>query len=208
MIERTREVSAQPVRHARRPLRLGSESIARPSTTARDDRGSVLILAFIYLIAVSITVLGLSSWVTGDLSNVKTFANAREAHQAAQSTVELAMQNIRYTPLIGSNQTWGQFNYCWGSGATTSLTIDGFTFDVYCSTVWQPTSAATRTVTVDACQSTVSQSVCTGTSPGPYLQAIVVFDDYPPSGAQQVPASCQLWSWCGEGMTITSWQWA
>jgi hypothetical protein len=208
MTERTREVRAQPKRHAARRHGLGADLTATPSTTTRDERGSVLILAFVYLIAVSITVLGLSSWITNDLSNVKTFANAREEHQAAQSTVELAMQNIRYTPLIGSNQTWGQFNYCWGSGATTALTIDGFTFDVYCSTVWQPQSSVTRTVTVDACPSTVSQAACTGASPGPYLQAVVVFDDYPPSGAQAVPGSCQLWSWCGEGMTITSWQWA
>jgi hypothetical protein len=176
--------------------------------TSPDERGSVLILAFIYLIAVSVTVLGLSSWVANDLSNVKGFANAREQQQAAQSTVDLAMQNIRYTPLIGTNQTWGQFNYCWGSGATTSLTIDGFTYDVYCSTVWQPTSAASRTVTIDACLSSISQSGCTGTSPGPYLQAVVVFDDYPPGGAAPVDGSCQLWSWCGEGETITSWQWA
>jgi hypothetical protein len=62
-------------------------------------------------------------------------------------------------------------------------------------------------VTINTCQSTVPAATCEGTNPGPYLQAVVVFDDYPPGGAAPVNGSCQLWSWCGEGMTITSWIW-
>ena len=166
-----------------------------------------MVVAFIYLIAVSITVLGLSRWVSSDLNNVKGFTSARQLQAAAQSTVQLAMQNIRYTPLIGTNQTWGQFNYCWGNGGASTLTIDGYTMNVYCSTAWNPTSAVTRTVTINTCQSTVPAATCEGTNPGPYLQAVVVFDDYPPGGAAPVNGSCQLWSWCGEGMTITSWIW-
>lgn len=190
--------------HARSRETAGSRRVRRGAAAGPGDEGSVLVLAFIYLIAVSITVLGLSSWVANDLSNVKGFSNARELQQAASSTAEFAMQNIRYTPLIGVNQTWGQFNYCWGTSGTSSLTIDGSTINAYCSTAWNPTSAATRTVTIDACQSKVSASACQATG-GAFLQVVVVFDDYPPGGAAPVNASCTLWSWCGEGETITSW---
>ena len=178
----------------------------REAGRSLDERGSVLIVAFIYLIAVSVTVLGLSNWISNSLNNVKGFTNSRELQQAAQSTVDFAMQNIRYTPLIGTNQTWGQFNYCWGSGGTSSLTIDGFAVNAYCSTVWNPTSAVSRTVTIDACQSSVPQAACVA-SGGAYLQAVVVFDDYPPGGAAPVNGSCTLWSWCGEGETVTGWVW-
>jgi hypothetical protein len=203
-MERTRGVTTLIARHLVRTPSSRSDR-DRPDRS-RDERGSVLIVAFIYLIAVSITVLGLSNWVATDLGNVKSFTNSREQQMAAQSTVKLAIQNIRYTPLLGTGQTWGQFNYCWGSGGSTSLTIDGFTFDAYCSTVWNPTSAVSRTVTVDACLATVTQAACIAPG-GSYLQAVVVFDDYPPGGAAPVNGSCTLWSWCGEGETITSWVW-
>jgi hypothetical protein len=182
-------------------------ALRRRPASARGDEGSVLVVAFIYLVAVSVTVLGLSNWVANDLSNVKGFTNSRELQQASQSTVEFAIQNIRYTPLISTNQTWGQFNYCWGSGGTSSLTIDGYSVSAYCSTVWNPTSATTRTVTIDACLATITAAACQAPN-GPYLQAVVVFDDYPPGGAAPVNGSCVLWSWCGEGMTVTSWVWA
>lgn len=207
MMERTRDMSTLRARHSARSRHLHGPRGERRSDRRADERGAVLVVAFIYLVAVSVTVLGLSNWVASDLSNTKGFANSREQHTAAQSTVELAMQNMRYTPLIGANQTWGQFNYCWGAGGTSSLTIDGYSFNVYCSTAWIPTSAVTRTVTIDACPTSVSAAACESPN-GTYLQAVVVFDDYPPGGAAPVNGSCVLWSWCGEGETITSWIWA
>jgi hypothetical protein len=196
----------QHLRQLARADRRHRSGTSHDAGRAGDDRGSVLVVAFIYLIAVSVTVLGLSTWVSNDLNNVKGFTNSRELQQAASSTAEFAMQNIRYTPLLGTNQTWGQFNYCWGNGPTSAMNIDGYTVNAFCSTAWNPTSAVTRTVTIDACPSSITASGCEAPN-GAYLQVVVVFDDYPPGGAAPVNGSCVLWSWCGEGETITSWSW-
>jgi hypothetical protein len=170
------------------------------------EQGSVLIVALIYLCAVGVAMLSLTGWIANDLGNTSRFSNVREEQLAASSVAELAIQNIRYTPLLSTTQNASPPSSCWGSGPTSGVaSIDGFSLNAWCSTVWDPTSAATRVVTISICQSTVSAAGC---ATSPYLQATITFDDYPPGGAAPVQGPCTDWGWCGEGMTVSGWVWA
>jgi len=166
-----------------------------------------MVIALIYLVAVSLTVGALAGWAANDIHASPRFATGRTLQDAARSTAELAIQNIRYAPLLGATQTLNASppNYCWGSGPASSLTIDGYTMSSWCSTAWNPTSAQTRVVTISTCKSTVSAAAC---SANPLLSVVVTYDDYPPGGAAPISGSCLLWSWCGEGQTINSWVWS
>jgi hypothetical protein len=182
-------------------------STARPLGAARED-GSVLILALIYLVAVSLTVLALAGWSSSNLHNTTRFSSARNLQDAARSTTELAMQQIRYTPMLSTSQTLNASppSACWGTGTTSGLSsINGYSLNTWCSTVWNPTSADTRVVTFSTCLSAVSAANCAA---NPYLKVVVTYDDYPPAGAAAVAGPCTDWNWCGQGMTVDSWVWA
>jgi hypothetical protein len=77
--------------------------------------------------------------------------------------------------------------------------------DLWCSTVWNPSSAATRTVTISACQDSQNGSA-QGCAQSPLLQAVVVFDDYPPGVSAPTTGICSVY--CGSGETIESWSWS
>ncbi len=186
--------------------------------TGPKDRGAILLLALGFIVAASLIVLALASWATNDIKNTTTFVTVSQMQQDARSTANVAIDSMRYQPLLGTNQTLNQFAYCWGTAAPSSqsfqFTTEGagatqvnhatITMNAYCSTVWDPQSAISRVVTVDVCPSTIStMSVCVA---NPYLQAIVQFDDYPNnSTTARITGVCS--TWCGQGMTITNWTW-
>ncbi|HEY5104760.1 MAG TPA: IPT/TIG domain-containing protein [Acidimicrobiales bacterium] len=176
---------------------------------ADDERGSVLVLALLYLVAISLILSALASWVTNDLNNSSRFSSARSLQFAANSATELAIQNIRYAPLLSAGQTLNASppRYCWGSGPTSQLTgsnsVNGIGVEVWCSTAWAPASANTRVVTFSACLSGVNSSTCAS---NPSLQAVVAFDDYPPGVSTPNSGVCA--TYCGTGLTIDSWLWS
>ncbi len=80
---------------------------------------------------------------------------------------------------------------------------------VYCTMVWQPFSAETRTITYSACVSgSVTATTCAAT---PLLQAVIAFGDNQTGVAPSLgPQQCTPISpggYCGESMTQLSWQW-
>jgi hypothetical protein len=174
----------------------------------------VLVLALVFLVVIAMMVGGLASWTANNLSNTLTFQQERTAEYSLTSGTQVAIQSIRYTPLIGTNQTLNASppTYCWGSGADSyggtayppSPESNTVNVEVFCSTVWNPTSAATRVVTISACL----QSVLTGPTPAatcalnPGLQTVVTFDDYSPSNPNVNQGICV--TTCGYGMTINS----
>ncbi|HEY5110696.1 MAG TPA: IPT/TIG domain-containing protein [Acidimicrobiales bacterium] len=176
---------------------------------AGDENGSVLVLALLFLVAISLILAALASWVTNDLNNSSKFSSARSLQFAANSATELAIQSIRYTPLLSAGQTLNASppTPCWGSGPPSQLTgsnsIDGVGIEVWCSTVWAPSSASTRVVTFSACLSGVLASTC---AINPTLAAVVAFDDYPPGVSTPNPGVCAVY--CGTGLTVESWLWA
>lgn len=167
------------------------------------EEGSVLILALVYLIAVSVTVAALAGWATNDLDNSNNFASARTLQTAAGSAAQLAIQSIRYAPELSTTYDTSVPGACWGT--TTAVALDGVSMLSWCSTTqYDPESAETRVVSIYTCLSTVSAASC---ALQPYLDVTVTFDDYPPAGSAPFSGSCTIYRTCGQGMTVNSWVW-
>jgi hypothetical protein len=172
----------------------------------RDEAGAILVLAMVFLVVVGGVVGVLANSVTDHLNTTHDFANNRSLQYTATSAVDLAIQNIRYTPLIATTLEASPPDPCWGVGQTSSVAAlngDG-QMDVWCSTVWDPTSTTTRQVTLSACLD--NQQGAAGCAANPFLQAIVDFDDYPTGLSAPSTALCD--TYCGTGMTISSWLWS
>ena len=182
-----------------------SERIHKSS--AGDEAGAVLILALAFLLTGGAIVGGLAGWITNDLNNSTQFASGRSLQYSASNATELAIQGIRYDPSLATTQNANPPAPCWGTGSSSDVSIpEGTTPDdmsVWCSTKWTPSSASTRVVTISTCLSDKSAATC---SANPYLQAVVVFDDYPPGISAPNPNVCVVY--CGTGMTVSSWRWA
>jgi hypothetical protein len=185
-------------------------STARSDVAVRreaNESGAVLILALVFLLVVGGVVGSLANWALNDLNNTKQFTTARTMQYAVSGATETAIQNIRYTPLLGFGQTLNASppTACWTTGSNpliASVTVNAQIVDAWCSTVWTPTSAATRVVTISTCLSSVSVTACAA---HPALQAVVTFGDYPPGYSAPNSGQCQVY--CGTSMTVNSWVW-
>jgi hypothetical protein len=171
----------------------------------------VLILALVFLIAVGGIVGSLADWAMNDLNNVKAFTSARSIQAAVDNAAELAIQNIRYTPLISAGQTLNASppSACWGTGTSALSTQEGSTnvnVDVWCSTAWNPSSANTRVVTFSACPASQNPTAAS-CALNPYLQVVATYDDYP-SGVINPPTTAECVVYCGTGLTVNSWLWS
>jgi hypothetical protein len=173
-----------------------------------NDRGAILVLALLFIVAVGLIVTALTTWATNDLSNTKTFTNVQELHSDATGMMKLSVGYVRYNPIIQGNQATNvasPVTACWGGTDPTKVpSIDGYQVAVWCSTVWNPSSANTRVVTFYACESIVPASICTS-SGGALLTEVVTFDDYPSGINAPNQTLCSLL--CGEGETVVSSNW-
>ena len=186
------------------------------SAAARDESGAVLILAFIFLLVVGVTVGSLADWATNDLDNTAHFTSARSLQYSTESAVELAMQNMRTNPLLPTpaaptptlTLNASPPAPCFANGSSTPPAVNGASAAVWCSTEWNPTSAATRVVTFSACPVTPGET-SSSCAANPYLQAVVTYDDYPAGGITAPttpPVPCTVY--CGTTMTVNSWEWS
>ncbi|MGA2838499.1 MAG: IPT/TIG domain-containing protein [Acidimicrobiales bacterium] len=164
----------------------------------------------IFLVAVSLIVVGLLSWVGTSLQATSVFSNERNVEYAATDAVNLAIQNTRYSFDPYSTLDAAAPQSCLSNPPDPGYPVAGEQtyINVYCSMVWQPYSANTRVVTYSACLSTVANCPAT-----PQLQAIVAFDDNQVGAVQPAltPQPCTPISsggYCGESMTQLSWQWS
>jgi hypothetical protein len=186
-----------------------------------DETGAVLILALVFLVAVSLIVTGLLTFVNTSVTATGSFQNERNVELALTDGVNLAIQNTRYqfdagTPTAFLNNPAPEL--C----ATYAIPNQTVTVQVYCSMVWQPFSANTRVFTYSACSYATAPTSATAPADcaaQPQLQDIVAFYDYPTGGAaspspnptpctpiQPINDSSGNGS-CGETMTQVSWQW-
>jgi hypothetical protein len=184
----------------------------RETRGARDDGGAILVLALLFLLVVGGLIGSLSTWATNDLNNTKSFATSRTLQYAVSSAMETGIQSIRYTPLLSSQlpstltpptTTSTSPSFCWGSSSPSQVTVNNLAVAVWCTTIYTPTSADTRVVTLSACPATTSAGQCVAS---PILQAVVTFGDYPPGYSAPTTVQCQVY--CGASMTINSWVWS
>jgi hypothetical protein len=197
---------------------MRSLSAQRSSRSDGDDRdrGAILILALLFIVAVSLIVTALATWATNDLRNTKTFTNVESLHSDASGMMKLSVQYVRYNPIIEANQAANvasPVTACWGGTVPANLPklTGGYQVAVWCSTVWNPSSSNTRVVTFYACEAftaasvPVPASVCT--SPGEtLLTEVVTFDDYP-NGQTSAPNQTLCSVLCGQGETVNSSKW-
>lgn len=167
---------------------------------AKDEKGSSLIFALVFMIVTSLVVLSLAGMAKNDLINTTNFKSAQSFQSTANSATEVALDSIRYhfTPAT-LNASPPQ--PCWTTSPTESqLTLNGQSMAVWCSTRWAPVSQNTRVVTFVSCPSSLTAQSCAST---PTLEAVVTFDDYPlPRGAV---STVECTTTCGVGMSINSW---
>ena len=177
------------------------------------DRGAVLILALFFVVAVGLVATALATWATNDLNNSKTFNTVEALHSDATGMMKLSVQYVRYNPVISTSQASNvasPVTACWGGSDTAGLPKfdNNVQVAVWCSTVWNPGNANTRTVTFYACSAApppaVPASVCTTTGET-LLTEVVIFDDYPAGVNAPIQALCTVT--CGSGQTVMSSKW-
>ena len=174
------------------------------SDVDQSESGSSLILALVYIVAMSLIVGALASWAMNDLNNTANFKNTSSRDYAATSATEVAIQSIRKTPLYSVTSS-PQLGYCWTppSGTVSQLTINGYTMAVWCTTVQNfADRTATRVVTFYTCLSSVTAVNCQAS---PVLVAQVAYGDYPPNAGPAETQTCTVW--CGQSAVTRQWTW-
>src|ERR1700691_720886 len=103
----------------------------KPPGTGRSEAGSSMILALVYIVAISLVVGALASWVMNDLNNTVHFQSASDRDYAATAAADIAISNIRYAPYQSQTPPSTTGN-CWAPAAPNNTTgppasIDGYT---------------------------------------------------------------------------------
>jgi len=175
-------------------------SVTLKKIRRHDDQGSSLILAMIFMVVCSLSVLGLSAAAANDLNNVAKFSGARTLHTAESSTMDKALYLDRYTPTTCPVPPKVQ-------STPVNLFIDNLSIDVWCTTVSTPSTNPSRQVTFYACPDSAipannSYSYCSDPAHA-NLTVVAQFNDY--ATTYTAPRSSLCTVNCGDAMTVTSW---
>jgi hypothetical protein len=175
----------------------------------RDEAGSILVVALIFLSAVSIIVASLMGSAGNDLKNTVNFENDRSTLYAAAGATQVAIWYARYSAtVVGPSVACPGTNV---EGSIGTITVSGQAMAVWCTTtapspaLLPPNNFVTRIVKVSACPATESGS--TGCS-SPLVKAVLYIDDYSNStGSTPGIIECSQVdeSTCGTGMSVNSW---
>lgn len=164
----------------------------------RGSDGAILILALVFLVAVSLAVLAMSTWADNSLSETLHFESSSSLGDALGAAIQVEAQHFRYNY---AGATDGLTTCTPGNGVVGSITVE-----VYCSIVVNTNAADTRVVTFYACQSSEAESTCYTT---PYLLATVSYDDYSRSGSTVNDSTCSSKYdelTCGSAMSVIAWE--
>jgi hypothetical protein len=168
----------------------------RHGRVPHNDDGAILVLALVFMIITSLTIVTLSSWAGNSLVQAQKFGQASDLNYATGAVVQMEAQDLRYT-----YQPTSTSFYACTPGSGTSITINSVSVVVYCFITDNADSSATRVVTLDACS---SSSTATSCQSNPYLQATYSFDDYSESNVLGCISTSDEIT-CGSGMSITGW---
>lgn len=167
----------------------------------KDEAGASLILALVFLIVVSLIVISIAGLTAADLRLTSSYSAAQSMTAAADGATEVAVQQVRYD--------FEQSTLNNPAPCSAQQSFNSQPMQAWCDTLWNPLSASTRTVIVSTCPSAVTSGVvCEAT---PFLQAIVVYDDYPSTNSNSScvpvipPQTSQNPTTCGSQMDLQSW---
>jgi len=177
---------------------------------APNDAGSILLLALIFVMMVSVALLAIVNMSGDDLLNTTNLKGERGLEFAVDGATTAAVQSVRNSYLGYGNGSRGTSGAsCTPQGAP--MTINGYTVVVDCTNDrYNPpgpnASAQTRIVTFYACEGTNSDALITSycTDANRFLQAQVTFDDYASNGTYDCSGPGQI-ATCGSGEQIDSW---
>lgn len=187
-------------KHLRRPTR--SLGVAGDIVDdANGEVGSSLILALIFLVAVSLVVAALATLATNDLKNTAKFQSSGARLYAAGAATDLAMRSVRYT-----YESTSAF-LC--PGTTSPVQIDGYQVEDWCVLAKNISGTITREVTFYACRIDLTVTApLTGPCSGSefLLTAVVDYDDNSTTFNPVANCSAASTTTCGAAMTVVSWK--
>ncbi len=178
----------------------------------RGDDGATLILALIFLVVVSLVVIGIERWTGNNLANTSKFVSAQSLQSEANSANDLAIQFVRYT-YMSTSMDGQDPSPCWNTTSNSpsqyppsSETFPGpsvVPVDAWCMTRQYPANSK-RVVTVSTCPNTVTTGAACESRP--LLQTIVSITDTL-SGCAPLPLNASVTdTTCGSTMKILDWQ--
>ncbi|MGD0255653.1 MAG: hypothetical protein ABSB99_08910 [Acidimicrobiales bacterium] len=167
-----------------------------PSTRHQHgEDGASLILALVFMVVMSLLLLGLLELTGTALVNTYNLKSQRSLEYAADGAADIAVQNVRYS----DNPYSASSTNCL-PGSVSSITLNGVSMSVDCTQqAYDPLSGLTREVNFYACTS----ALCT--SSNAVLQAEVTFEDYSSDNTTYHCSPTTGLSTCGTGMLIDSW---
>ena len=103
-----------------------------------DEDGAVLILALVFLVSVSLIIVGLLTWVGTSLSATTTLGESRALEAATTSAMDLAIQNSRFT-FVSQMTNASPPSACWYASGVPQQpqVLQGRSIDVWCSMDWR-----------------------------------------------------------------------
>lgn len=213
-----------PVRFVR--ACIGTHRLASERNT-RDESGAVLILAMIFTLIISVTILALLGLGSGDLLNTSNLKDTRNLSYAADGATTVAVQSVRYTYYAYDGSSGPSGDLASGTPcnptAAWPLTVDGYQMVVDCA--WDTNETYSNTVTTSQTRwidfytcpyngaASLQQGYCVppaeyvpgGAGAPALLVATVVFDDYNEFDVGTCGPGAGNQATCGSGQTVNSW---
>ncbi len=179
---------------------------ARKVQRRGDEDGSSLLLALLFLAAISVIVLALVSFAENSLADSAKFNTATNVQYSTGAAAQLEIQNLRFsyqaTNATATNCTPGNASPV---ASTATFTLNAVKVSVFCTYVSTPTIAQSRVITMYACEedgaSYVGAAACVA---HPFLQTQVSFNDYTITDKNQCTSNANQIS-CGTSMNVAYW---
>ncbi len=177
----------------------------RHSSLRRDETGTSLILALVFVFAIGMVLVALGGLAANALLNTSNSRAERTSAQDAENAITIAMQYLRYNPApdpdaapscLPPNPTILSADP--NNSATNPV-------QVYCTVTVSPTEPQTRVVEFYACGWGSSVSACETSNL--ILQAEVVYNDLNVQGIDDcyVEGSTTVTTSCGMTMNVDLW---
>jgi hypothetical protein len=194
----------------------------------RDERGSALVLALIFVVAMGGIILALATFTSNSMLTSTNVRAQRTVLNDAETATVTAMQSLRSNfngtvdaqgdpggAYLGPNTAVSCFSNTVTPAGGGNVVLpssnpqsSGSSVSLYCTGNYNPTSPATRVVDFYACRANVSGAACI--APGStqvVLHAQVSYNDFSTAGQNAcgpnyTPPMVQT---CGTAMTVNTW---
>ncbi len=172
---------------------------------ARDERGTALVLAVVFVFIVGILIVSLGGVAANAFLTTSNARAQRTSTADAENAVTIAMQYLRYRPVSVTAPSCLPPSAAIPSSDPRVSTAHP-PVQVYCTVDFYPTQAQTRVVEFYACAWGVQFVNCSAGKPALLLHAEVAYDDLNAQGlANCFNTSPPITFSCGMTMTVNTW---